>query len=143
MWKILFFTIISLAYAGTSLEELKENSCYSLTMWLQRQKHNDLEKVIEAKPHLDASNIRTKIMERAFNNCMRFITEEEAREVINTSPSKQSKFEHLVPILNNGLETSKDIEVDFMYFKKRRDIRYRLEVGNGKKGPGKEKKGDL
>mmetsp|Transcript_22144 Transcript_22144/g.21847 ORF Transcript_22144/g.21847 Transcript_22144/m.21847 type:complete len:83 (-) Transcript_22144:6-254(-) len=82
-------------------------------------------------------------MERAFNNCMRSITEEEAREVANTSPSKQSKFEHLVPILNNGLETEKDIEVDFMYFKKRRDIRYRLEVGNGKKGTGKEKNGDL
>ncbi|CAG9322590.1 unnamed protein product [Blepharisma stoltei] len=131
--KTLFFALIILVITDFSLEELKENSCYSLTMWLQKQKFDELERAIAIKPNLDAVDLRNKLIERAYNHCIQWISDEEAIEISHTSLSKQARFGQLVPVLIEGLNSSKDIEIDFKYTKKRRELRYRVETGGPRK----------
>lgn len=133
MQKLLLIVLIALALSEDSYDEKREDACFKLSQMMQRLQREEIQKLMESKPHLDASNLRSKLMEKAFQNCVAYITESEVKEILALTPAKFGKFSHLVPVIGNGLDSKQDLEVDMMFFKKRRDHLYKEQTRGSKR----------
>jgi len=121
---MIIFLFFSLASALDTAS--KEDSCFYLASYLVRERQEEISTHLKAYPHLKEPEVRLKVIELGFYECMEKISEEQVKEVKNNNKREFSKFRSLVQVGIGKLVSLREVKLTEDFVRKRQEIGKRI-----------------
>lgn len=104
----------------------KEDSCYLLSSYLVRERQGEISAHLKAYPHLKEPELRFKVIELGYYECMEKINQEQVKVLKNNNKREFSKYSSLVQAKISHLVSLKEVKLTADFMKKKQEIGKRI-----------------